>query len=403
MRKIIIMSTAALVGFAGNTQAGGFSNESLNSTGPLFNYKRFVIQGKAAYVKPNRDYENATGTNQIGTPVNDSSSSNAVANYKVVDGELKFAIDDHVDCMLQANEPWRLRNEVSSSFNGRFEQKKFFIDSLGLNAVCSYKTPVSDRGLVRFIGGLRTTDLEATRENSIIGAAVPGVPPALAGLEFTNKYSFESDTRALGYRLGVSYEIPSILLRAQLIYDSPIHSELSGTQKIFGNGLTIMPSTPVTTEVELPQSITARFQSGINDTTLIFAAVRWQEWGAIPGFDIRSSANPALNRTLETGWSDGWTVEGGMQKKLTEDLGLSTSVTWKQGIGGIYTDSWKFAAGVSYDLDENWRISVGGSASLLTDDHEVSNGAGAGLSSSSYDQGDDWAYAFGIRLQFAVQ
>lgn len=403
MRTTIIISTATLLGLATNSYAGGFSYEGINSTGPLFNYKRFVVQGSAAYVKPNRDYENGTGTNQIGTPVTDSSSSNAVANYSLVAGELKFSIDDHVDCMLQGNEPWKLRNEVSSSFNGRFEQSKFYIDSLGLNAVCSYKFNISDNGLLRFIGGLRTTDLEATRENSIIGAAVPGAPGAVAGMEFTNKYKFESDSRELGYRLGVSFEIPSILLRAQLIYDSPIESDLSGTQTISGNGITLLSPTPVSTHVELPQSISARFQSGINDTTLIFAGVKWQQWSAIPGFKITSATNPLLNRTLTTGWEDGWTVEGGVQKKVSDNLGLSASVTWNEGIGGIYTDSWKFAAGASYDLDENWRVSLGGSASLLTDDYEVSNGAGAGLSSSTYDQGDDWAYAVGIKLQYSIR
>ena len=75
MRTTIIISTATLLGLATNSYAGGFSYEGINSTGPLFNYKRFVVQGSAAYVKQNRDYENGTGTNQIGTPVTDSSSS----------------------------------------------------------------------------------------------------------------------------------------------------------------------------------------------------------------------------------------------------------------------------------------------------------------------------------------
>ena len=86
-----------------------------------------------------------------------------------------------------------------------------------------------------------------------------------------NTYDLEA-SREFGFRLGASYEIPEYALRAQIIYDSEIDLSAEGTQTIEGRGVS-----DVCSDVTMPQSISARVQTGIDEKTLIYAGVRWME------------------------------------------------------------------------------------------------------------------------------
>lgn len=393
------MFATIVVGSSSLATAGGFSTEGVNETGALYNYKSFVIQGSIGYAVPKREYSNGVGTNQLGAAAAGSTSTSASENFFLGDLEMKVGFNKNVDCLLRGHQPYKLRNKVSGDFVGRFEQSEFAIDALGVDATCSYKMEVADGMLVRALGGLRTVNFDAERSNTVIGAAA-GAPGGLAALEFNNTYDFQGDTE-LGWRIGASFEIPEFLLRAQIVYDSEIEADLTGTQTLSNSTATLIDAAPVSTSVTLPQSISARVQSGINETTLAWVGVKWQEWSALNQLSI-TSPNPALNRVLTTGFDDGWTVTAGVGKRINEDLSIQASLTWNEGIGGGYTDTWSFGAGAAYDLDDNWRVSVGAGATLLTSSNETSNGSGGGASSSAYEQGNDWAYGVGMKLQYAL-
>ncbi|MEM1038367.1 MAG: outer membrane protein transport protein [Pseudomonadota bacterium] len=392
----LLLTTAATGAFA-----SGFNTEGVNPGGALFNDKRFVIQGGFGYVNPMRKYSNTTGTDQLGGAATGSTSTDAADSFILYNADLKVGFTDNVDCAGRVHQPWRLTNNTAADWAGRFEQSSFNIDSRGLDLTCSYKMMINDTMRVRMLGGLRSTTLEATRKNAVVGTAlVPrGLPVSLAGNEFVNTYDFRSEDRELGYRIGASFEIPSILLRAQVIYDSAIEMNMVGTQDI--SGIVPVSNTPVTTSFDLPQSISMRVQSGVSQTTLVWVGAKWQEWSTIPGLTILNG-DGSLNNELETGWNDAWTVEVGAARRITKDLNAQASITWNQGIGGGYTDTWTFGAGVAYDLDDNWRVSVGGAATLLTASSEDGDGGGGGASSNAYNQGDDWALSVGMRLQYAL-
>ncbi|MEP1207866.1 MAG: outer membrane protein transport protein [Rhizobiaceae bacterium] len=415
-----VLALAATTMAATAVHAGGFSTEGVNPGGVLFNDKSFVIQGAVGYAMPQRRYTNATGTQQdiIGGPVpaTGSSSSDATPNYFLLSGDLKFGLTEEIDCAIRGHQPYKLDNEVDPGFNGEYVQDSFKIDAFGVDATCSYKFDIGNGRRLRMIGGVRSTDLEASRTNQasaaylgFVGGIFPEITSPAPGPDYTNDYSFEAD-RGYGYRVGASFEIPQYALRAQVIYDSKISLDLKGTQRIYLGGVELM-NQAATLDVDMPQSISARFQTGINPTTLVFGGVRWMDWSDISMLNIivAGPSNPALNKTLVTGWSDGWTIEGGVQKKLTDDFSGSFGLKWDKGIGGGYTDTWSANAGVAYDIDDNWRVSLGGSISLLTSSTETSgfpapgDSPGGGLSGSSYKQGNDWAYSIGTRLQYSMQ
>jgi len=396
-----VAATLLLATATTGAHAAGFSTEGVNPGGALFNDKRFVIQGSAAYVTPQRKYSDGFGTDQLNGIAAGVTGTDAADSFLLLDADLKLGLNENFDCLGRVHQPWRLTNNTSNGFVGRYEQSSFEINSVGADLVCSYKMMINDTMRVRMLGGLRSTSLEATRKNAVIGAALPGTPAFLAGADFTNTYDFESESQEFGYRVGASFEIPSILLRAQLIYDSAISMDMVGTQVISNDLAGVVRDIPVTTSFDLPQAVSFRVQSGVNSTTLVWVGAKWQEWSTIPGLTIRN-ADGSINNELVTGWNDAWTIEIGAARKLTDDLNAQVSLTWNQGIGGGYTDTWSFGTGLAYDLDDNWRVSVGGSATLLTSSTEFSTGGGAGASSAGYEQGDDWAFAAGIKLQYAL-
>ena len=347
-------------------------------------------------------------------PALGSSSSDATPNYFLLSGDLKFGINEHIDCAIRGHQPYFLDNKVSGNFIGRYIQDSFTIESTGIDGTCSYKFYVKDGYRVRLIGGVTSTDFKARRTNQatapylgFLSATLPfstSIGKPMQATDYTNEYALEAD-RAFGYRVGASFEIPKIALRAQIIYDSVVNAKLKGSQRVY-NGSEVVADVPAFLNLELPQSVSVRVQSGINETTLLYAGVRWMDWSEVAALTINVPSNAALTKVLTTGYSDGWTIEGGIQKKLMEDLSGSVGLKWDKGIGGGYTDTWSLSGGLAYDIDDNWRVSLGGSISMLTSSNESSgfpNSPGGGFSTSAYRQGTDWAYGIGTRLQYSIK
>lgn len=398
--------------------ATGFSTEGVDPAAALFSYKSFELRAALAHVWAGRDYENGSGTVQgpplLGLPraISGSSDTDAADDYNLASGDLKIGIGDNLDCAGRWHEPYKLTNEVSDDFVGRYELSKFHISSEGIDGTCSVKFPVTETGLLRLIAGIRSVELDAERNNFVPAEALlaAGTIPSLAVLagEPTTSYQLSSDERDYGHRLGAAFEIPAMALRAQIIYDSEIDVSMSGTQTLTVPliplaGGTTTTTAPVSTSFTLPQAISARFQTGINPTTLVWMGARWQEWSVIQGLTVEGGI--AGDRTFDTNWNDGWTLEAGVGKKLTENLSVRGSVTWNEGIGDGYTDTWTFAGGAAIRLDEYVTLNLGGSATLLTDSTEeddTSYGGGALMSEASYEQGEDWAFAIGAQIVIAV-
>ena len=381
-----VLTFAATSMLATAAHASGWGTEGINPGGALFNDKSFVIQGAAIYALPERNYTGATATNPPATLT--SANTNAADTFVLTSGDVKFAVNEAVDCALRAHEAYH--NDTSADLNwlGATYTLSTDISSLALDGTCSYKFAVGDGYRLRLIGGVTSTDLSVTRSNVLDALTAAGAGAAQGAI---NTYSLEGD-RVYGYRLGASFEIPKYALRAQVIYDSERDINLVGTQSITGLGVVA----PALVSITLPKSISARVQSGINATTLVYGGVRWTEWSVIQALSV-TGGTPV---SVTTGYKNGWDVEVGVQKKLTSDLSGSAAISWTKGIGGGYTDSWGLSAGLAYDLDDNWRVSVGASARYLTS----SNGEGGtlGLSTVSYNQANDWAYDAGVRLQYAL-
>lgn len=137
-------------------------------------------------------------------------------------------------------------------------------------------------------------------------------------------YTLETDTDiAVGYLLGVAYEIPEIALRVNLTYNSAYTHELDATEN--GLGATNLASE---FETEIPQSIHLEAQSGIAEDTLLFGSIRWVEWSE---FDV----TPAQ-----------FTLATGGQSLVNFQ---SNRITYRLGVGRRFNETWSGAVSLVYE------------------------------------------------------
>ncbi|WP_420863629.1 outer membrane protein transport protein [Algirhabdus cladophorae] len=187
----------------------------------------------------------------------------------------------------------------------------------------------------------------------------------------------------VSYILGAAYEIPDIALRVSLTYESGYTHEFD--TKEFSTGLGIAEGTSGTTEVEMPQSITLDFQSGVAKDTLVFGSIKWAEWSK---WEVRTPAYAAATGSAVTGLdNDVYTYRLGVGRKFSDEFSGFARVTYEDakggvasrlaptdgslafGIGGTYTmDNIKITGGIEYvkvgDAEDGSGVEFSGSSAL---------------------------------------
>ena len=192
--------------------------------------------------------------------------------------------------------------------------------------------------------------------------------------------------RDVGYLIGAAYEKPEIALRVALTYYSATNHDLDTTITGFG---------PVGTEtVQLPQSLTLDFQSGVAADTLVFASIRWAEWTAT---ELNSIGYPVPLQPLVGYDDDVWTYSLGVGRKFSDTLSGAVSVGYEKSNGGI-------ASNLS-PTDGN--ISLGVAMVYAMDNMKISGGVryvkigDATALSGASEFTDNSAIGFGVKVSFS--
>jgi long-chain fatty acid transport protein len=165
--------------------------------------------------------------------------------------------------------------------------------------------------------------------------------------------SYDTD-RDIGYLAGVAYERPDIALRVALTYFSNTKHNLATTVQTPGG-----PAAGPTQLVELPQSLTLDFQSGVAANTLVFGSIRWADWTEtalnfpVPGLVSYDNDTYTLNLGVGRKFNDQWSgavsvgyerTEGGLSPNLGPTDGY-----YSIGLGATYTvDNVKITGGIRY-------------------------------------------------------
>ncbi len=420
----LLVTISSLPAMAGGFDRGGVKIDL------LFDEKQYIMEGSVTTVRPNREIKNIKrGSNATNLPFipgtrapNKTSSRDVDGDYTIPSVGLKFDLYDDLSCLATYSRPIGGyanygRNNAYSPSTVEFELKS---DDYGLT--CGYRMDVGETSLgnaqMRLIGGFSYMEVKGyqSRQSFLDWTPFGGVPNPYAAFPGQPAYllnnprgvgEFRLEDETWGWRAGVSYEIPDIALRAQVIYSSKYDLDgLSGTVDTRDFNGVYSGVYNVRAESEVPQAVEARFQSGINETTLLFASVKWQEWSELQSIEIDGVINPATGQQSDTSFDlyyrDGWTVTGGIGKKLTEELSGQLALTWDRGtstVNGFQTDSWLLSGGVSADLADNTELVLGGMVGLLTSGESDAPKGGDAANNVSYEFDNDWVYALSAKLK----
>lgn len=319
---------------AGVTHAGGIER-ARPAYDILFEDGNYV---QFSFSQTNPDVSGEYSTTAAG--IGGSSSTGNMSNIERQIGfGLKLELTDRLDAAVLLSQPYGADAEYDRGF---YEGLTAQWNSTAVDTVLKYQ--INERMSVYGGASLLTSSADIMIPVALGNiSSDPDGPAALGGGplpgSIVSDYAASSSTETdLGYVLGAAYEIPDIALRAALTYRSAITHDFKAqetyTQLSLPGGIpTPTPINATTdTKVEMPQSWTLDFQSGIAPKTLLFGSVKWTEWSK---WSVKPSAYEA-----ETGGeivsfdNDVFTYQLGVGRQVTETLSLFARVGHETKKGG---------------------------------------------------------------------
>ncbi|EXL08943.1 outer membrane protein transport protein [Aquamicrobium defluvii] len=288
---------------AAAANAGGFSRGTAD-TDILFEQGNFNVRTSVTVVSPERKI--VSGASNIGHDYADS--------YVMPSLAAKFRISDNLSCAGTIANSFG----AASSFDaprapasgipfGKLEEK-FTVMEYG--ATCAVGFDLS-KGRLSFIAGAYVDDFDYD-----LSVRHPAFGTGTGTVDLSGT--------AWGWRAGLAYEIPDIALRGQLLYRSGTKIEASGSTA----GALMGPGT-AEGQGKLPQSIEAKFQTGIAPGWLAYGSVKWTDWSVNKTLDL--TTNVGFNNNNDYYWRDGWTVMGGIGHSFNEKISGTAFLMWDRG------------------------------------------------------------------------
>ncbi|MCB1430222.1 MAG: outer membrane protein transport protein [Nitratireductor sp.] len=325
----------------------------------LFQQDAVSVESGVRYIHPDRTLKNITGS--FGPSI-DVSEASPFTIYRA-SATLKFG--DKLRCMGSYREPWGGHAEYGQNwtYTGSATAQHFSSEDYGLTCAVSMAL---EKGMLSLVGGYSWQTIRYELDQFF--AVGPG---------FTATTRVEDSSSA--WRLGLAYEIPEYALRASLIWNSAVDYDMRGT--------VINPvapfAGPVAGSITMPQSVEAKFQSGVAPGWLAFGAVKWTDWSVADNMPLCSTAlpfactQPFAVSGLTLLFKDSWTVTLGAAHQFSEQFSLAGSLTWDQGATQGFTsqtDTWIAgltavltpAKGVEFKLGGTAGIMTSGSLSTMT-------------------------------------
>lgn len=243
-----------------------------------------------------------------------------------------------------------------------------------------------------------------------------------------NGYDFKTGRdEAVGWLVGVAYQIPEIALKTSLTYRAKITHEMNAYEKHGAAGMTgsaafdaalnnINNTQGNLTEITTPQSVNLDFQTGIMANTVAFANLRWVNW---KDFSIRpykfgaaSVLAPVVNKTgkkdgfdLVAYTEDQYSINAGVGRKINDHWAGNVSVGWDSGAGNPVTTLgptegyWNVGIGVQYSPAPNYFI-AGGVKYLWLGDAKAQSGSQFNTSGYVAEFEDNNAIAYGFKIGY---
>jgi long-chain fatty acid transport protein len=223
--------------------------------------------------------------------------------------------------------PFGLITEYSDDWTGRYQSKKFDVQTINVNPSVAYK--VNDR--LSLGAGVNWMHLDAEYSRA--------VPFAFPATVYRGDLDATVDLKgdAWGWNVGALYQAtPST--RIGVSYRSKMTIDADGATRIrnhnvnapFSAGIPPGLRADASTSVELPPTAVLSVVHDLNDRWQLLADISWTGWSSIRRLDIVNTGNPLVG---------------------SDSLDLRFRDTWRLALGANYTfnQRWTFKGGVAWD------------------------------------------------------
>jgi len=222
----------------------------------------------------------------------------------------------------------------------------------------------------------------------------------------------EDDDWGFGYNLGVLYE-PNQVSRFGLTYRSEIDLEYKDTASLKGLQLPLsgianivgLVGSQLDMEMNLPQAVMLSAYHRLTERLAILGNIGWQEWSSFGESSLSLSSEETKDLNLDRDFDDTWHFALGFQYQIDDPWLLSVGIAYDES---PVSDSnrtpdmpldrqWRYATGIQYDLSQEMTI---GCAYELLDagDAEISQNRGALAGAIEGDYSSNYIHFFNVNL-----
>jgi long-chain fatty acid transport protein len=300
--------------FAGRSSSADDASTVFGNPAGMARIKREQISGGIALIHAKTDIDNASGS----TP--GSNDGDMVPFIGAPMGYYVKPLDDNWSFGLGLYVPFGLVTDYERNFQGRYHGDRSEVRVITLQPTLSYR--VNEHLSIGFGPTLNRIDGELT---SAVNNPIPG-----AG---DGKVEIKGDDTALGYNLGVLFEITP-QTRFGLTYHSKVDYRLKGDTTVSGPGFVFGSSAgsyDASLELTTPESVNLSVTHELNADWTLYAGSTWTRWSRLE--EIRAD-NKGVGGLLG---------------------GALTSISEPQN----WHDTWAHAVGAAYKLNRQWTLRAG--------------------------------------------
>jgi len=402
MQKIFIprlIPALMAVAFAGSASAAGFQLLEQNASGLgnayagsaavadnastiYFNpagmtqlQAREVSVG-GALVKTSFDFKD--NGSSVGTLAGSGNGSDGGTTGFIPNAYMSWALSKDLYIGLGLGAPFGLKTEYDDDWVGAAHSITFEIKTINLNPSIAWRA--NDWLSLGFGVSWQRVEAEYVRKvaTGVVGVPAFNVFPA-------SKVKLSLDDDSWGWNAGALFKLAP-QTRLGISYRSTIKYETEGDIKTTGPsaGLNAVGSVDAKAEIKMPDTFIVSLAHGINDRVELLGDVSWTGWSSIPKVDIvraSGAASGTVAQVLDTDFRDTWRFAVGANYKVDDALklkfGLAYDQTPVQDAEHRLTSlpdnnrTW-FSAGAQWKLNKTTALDVG-AAYLYVKDAEIDN------------------------------
>jgi long-chain fatty acid transport protein len=222
----------------------------------------------------------------------------------------------------------------------------------------------------------------------------------------------EDDDWGYGYNLGVLYELDENS-RFGLTYRSEIEFEYKDTASLRGlqpplsgiANIVGLVGSKLDMEMSLPQAVMLSAYHRLTERFALLGNIGWQEWSSFGESSLSLSSEGTTDLNLDRNFDDTWHFALGFQYQIDEPWLLSVGIAYDES---PVSDSnrtpdmpldrqWRYATGIQYDLSED--ITIGGAYELLdAGNAEIKQNRGPLAGAVEGDYSSNYIHFFNVNL-----